>query len=106
MCSIERCDAEPVAKGLCARHYMRQRRQGSPDKTGKPGRPRGVYQETYRPLFRNWSPRKLARHIRAMRMIEDDGLRRKAIEENIRHGVNVSSLEEAAEFICSKEFEQ
>jgi len=40
MCKIEGCRAEPIAKGLCAMHYMRLRRQGDASKTGKPGRPR------------------------------------------------------------------
>jgi hypothetical protein len=29
MCVIDGCDAKPTAKGLCAKHYMRQRRRGS-----------------------------------------------------------------------------
>jgi hypothetical protein len=40
MCSIEGCDANPVAHGLCAKHYMRRRRTGDPGKVGKAGRPR------------------------------------------------------------------
>jgi hypothetical protein len=38
-CSVPGCNQPPVAKGYCARHYMRVRRQGDPDKVGKPGRP-------------------------------------------------------------------
>jgi hypothetical protein len=31
-----------VAQGLCAKHYMRMRQTGDPNKTGKRGRPRGI----------------------------------------------------------------
>jgi hypothetical protein len=34
---FEECDGKPVAKGLCAKHYMRMRRTGDPDETRKPG---------------------------------------------------------------------
>jgi DNA-binding response OmpR family regulator len=38
MCTIEGCDRKPVAKGLCAKHYMRVRRNGDPNQTRTPGR--------------------------------------------------------------------
>jgi hypothetical protein len=38
-CTIEGCGGEAVAKGLCAKHYMRLRRAGSADTVGKAGRP-------------------------------------------------------------------
>jgi hypothetical protein len=37
MCSIEGCGAKTVAKGLCAKHYMRLKRTGDAVKTGRPG---------------------------------------------------------------------
>jgi DNA-binding response OmpR family regulator len=40
MCTIVGCDRRPVAKGLCAKHYMRARRTGDPNQTGRPGRRR------------------------------------------------------------------
>jgi DNA-binding response OmpR family regulator len=40
MCTIEGCDRKPVARGLCAKHYMRARRTGDPTQTHKPGRKR------------------------------------------------------------------
>jgi DNA-binding response OmpR family regulator len=40
MCTIEGCDRKPVAKGLCAKHYMRARRTGDPSQTRMPGRRR------------------------------------------------------------------
>jgi hypothetical protein len=39
MCKIEGCDAKPVAKGLCLKHYMRERRTGHATATHKRGRP-------------------------------------------------------------------
>jgi ParB-like chromosome segregation protein Spo0J len=36
-CSIDGCGKAATAKGLCSRHYMRQRRHGSPDVTLPPG---------------------------------------------------------------------
>ena len=32
---IDGCHAKPVARGLCGKHYMRVRRQGSAEKTGE-----------------------------------------------------------------------
>ena len=40
MCTIEGCDRKPVAKGLCALHYMRARRTGDPNQIRKSGRKR------------------------------------------------------------------
>jgi hypothetical protein len=33
MCLVDGCDKKPIAKGLCAKHYMRQRRTGDPTLT-------------------------------------------------------------------------
>jgi hypothetical protein len=60
MCRIEGCDAKPVAKGLCAKHYMRQRRQGSPDKVGKPGRPCSPLLECLREEQREWERKRVS----------------------------------------------
>jgi hypothetical protein len=38
LCPIEGCQGRVLAKGLCAKHYMRARRTGDPNKTGKRGR--------------------------------------------------------------------
>src|SRR6516164_5784108 len=40
MCTIDGCDRKPVAKGLCALHYMRPRRTGDPNQIRKSGRRR------------------------------------------------------------------
>jgi hypothetical protein len=78
MCSIEGCDAKPVARGLCAKHYMRQRRAGDPMKTGRPGRPKAS--DTYTMLVRNkgfsfseTSKRTQDRMIRAWRILKACG---------------------------------
>jgi len=31
MCNIKGCDSNSVAKGLCAKHYMRKLRTGDPN---------------------------------------------------------------------------
>jgi hypothetical protein len=76
MCKIEGCGAKPVARGLCPKHYMRKRRQGSPRKVGKPGRPRSpllAFVLKYERLrLEDYgvepSPRKLARWARQLRL--------------------------------------
>ena len=37
-CKIEGCSNKSVAKGLCAKHYMRQRRTGDAEQVRRPGR--------------------------------------------------------------------
>ena len=37
-CKIEGCSNNPVAKGFCTKHYMRQRRTGDAEETRRPGR--------------------------------------------------------------------
>jgi hypothetical protein len=37
-CTITACTSDAVAKGLCAKHYMRQRRRGDPEAAYPPGR--------------------------------------------------------------------
>ena len=69
MCEIDGCDGKPVAKGLCAKHYMRQRRAGDPRRVRRPG-PKA---SEARYLMREWSPRTYARFVQAMRMLEDAG---------------------------------
>lgn len=63
MCTIQDCDREPVAHGLCAKHYMRARRTGDPNQIRKPGRKRDL-----EPMLKNRdrSPRLNARRARAV----------------------------------------
>ena len=77
MCRIDGCDREPTAKGLCAKHYMRLRRAGDPNRVRKPG----WKTSEARNLMREWSPRTFARFTLAMRMLEDAGI---GVEEKQR----------------------
>jgi len=51
MCDVKDCPNNSVAKGLCAKHYMRARRNGDPNKVRKRGptsdRPRAVSARTW-----------------------------------------------------------
>jgi hypothetical protein len=108
MCSIDGCDAKPVAKSLCAKHYMRVKRQGSPDKTGKPGRPRSPRLELTRSVFPDYSARTIARHNKAMQMLGSEALRKNVIQKNTRPNgsISVSGMLATAKFLCSEEFAQ
>jgi hypothetical protein len=70
MCSIQNCGEKPVAKGFCAKHYMRARRTGDAAKTRKPGRTPGPYSAL---VCDELSPRTQARYIRAMRILHEIG---------------------------------
>ena len=39
ICTVKGCQNAPIARGLCAMHYMRARRTGNAITVGKPGRP-------------------------------------------------------------------
>jgi hypothetical protein len=71
MCSIEGCDGKAIAKGLCAKHYMRLRRTGDPGSERKRGRPRDQDEmlAMTRTMFKEFSPRTIARHVRASRLL-------------------------------------
>jgi hypothetical protein len=47
-CHVAGCNAKPVAKGLCAKHYMRQRWTRDPNTVGKPGRKPDLYLQMVR----------------------------------------------------------
>jgi hypothetical protein len=108
MCSIEGCYAKPVAKGLCAKHYMRVKRQGSPDKTGKPGRPRSLGLDLTRSVFPDYSARTIARHNKALQMLGSEALRKNVIQKNTRPNgsISVSGMLATVRFLCSEEFAQ
>jgi hypothetical protein len=95
---IDGCDREPLAKGLCAKHYVRQRRAGDPSRVGKAGRKTPADLDYWRTTFPDWSPRAQARFVRAMRMLEDAGggteEKQRAIKAATRSNgsVNVSKL--------------
>jgi hypothetical protein len=72
MCSVEGCDLESAAKGLCAMHYMRMRRHGDVTVTRKAGRPRDEFVAVFRKLEcdAEMSPRSFSRMIRAHRCLK------------------------------------
>ena len=71
MCVIEGCECKPVAKGLCTKHYMRQRRTGDPSSVGKVGRKRSWQRLQMEKigLYSEWSPRTFTRYVQAMEML-------------------------------------
>jgi hypothetical protein len=69
-CSVPDCGVPAVARNLCAKHYMRARRRGDANSTGKPGRPRSEdYLKAVRQWFPDSSPRTQARWARIYRLI-------------------------------------
>jgi hypothetical protein len=111
MCNIEGCDAKPVAKGLCAKHYMRSRRHGSVDVKHKTGPKPGTRPDLdfHRSLFRDWSPRTIARFTEAMRAMSmaPDEKRIETIKAATRPNgsVNVSKLCELAIIVLAGHLE-
>ena len=95
MCIITDCQNKPVAKGLCAKHYMRQRRSGDPNKVRKRGpvseRPAGV-------SARTWSRFTHAGLLfEAMGYSREDFLRAMEWVKRPNGSFNVSKLYEEAE---------
>ena len=69
MCSIKGCCGQSVAHGLCQKHYMRLRRCGDPNRVGKRGPKRPQWQQGFRAMFPNYSPRTQARQITAFKLL-------------------------------------
>jgi hypothetical protein len=94
MCTIEGCETETVAKGLCWKHYMRWRRTGDPAKARKPGRKRDPVLMAYRGILGDWSPRTLGRYALAMRLLPDEEARLAVIQRATRSNgsLNVSRM--------------
>jgi hypothetical protein len=66
----------PVAKGLCGKHYQRQRRTGDPEKVRPAGRPWSnpkIQATRQSGLAAEWSPRTLARYVRAWDILDELG---------------------------------
>src|SRR4051812_5922697 len=66
MCSIEGCAGQPVAKGLCSKHYMRVRRTGNSLMTRKPGPTSSKTSLMLTTLFPDWSASRCSRYKLAM----------------------------------------
>jgi hypothetical protein len=81
MCVIEGCDTKPVAKGLCAKHNMRQRRTGDPNRVRKPGRKRNPVLEL---LTENRSRRSNMRFVLAARWLREAGADDDALRQAIK----------------------
>jgi hypothetical protein len=97
LCNINGCDARVVAKGLCAKHYMRARRHGSPDKKHKPGPKRREYRQMFRPMLGEWSPRTQARWLLAQKLVPSKELQKLIKRASRPNGsLNVSRLLEMA----------
>jgi hypothetical protein len=95
MCMIEGCNTKPVAKGLCAMHYMRQRRTSDPNQVRKSGRKRNPALEL---LTENRSRRANMRFVLAAQWLReagaDDDVLRQAIKAASRPNgtLNISRL--------------
>jgi hypothetical protein len=98
MCSIDGCAAKAVAKGLCAKHYMRQRRHGDPGKVCKAGRPRSELSTRAEWVFPNASLSTRGRWKAAMKLLSGDPEAGEVVRRATRPNgsVNVSRLLEMA----------
>ena len=107
MCSIEGCDGKTVAKGLCAKHYMRVRRTGDPSKTRPPGPPRkGGLTAFLRSKFSDLSPSTQNRHIRAYKVLTafggQEALEAAILKASRANGsLNVAAMERQADLVLS-----
>jgi hypothetical protein len=98
MCSVVNCRGEPVARGLCAKHYMRWRRAGDPTETRRPGRPRDVLHEEARDIGPSMSARTRSRWAAARRLLGYSAAAEAAFKAAYRPdgGINVSAVLEIA----------
>lgn len=120
MCTIKGCDAPPVAKGLCTKHYARWRRSGDANNGRKSGRPLDHLLAITAQMFPNWSSRTRATYAEAWRRFDaiaelagdedPDKRMRDAINSIIRRNgsfsvakLNAISEEQASLLLASKE---
>ena len=96
MCKIKDCDGKSVAHGLCQKHYMRLRRTGDPERVGRRGPKLPEWEQGYRALFPEVSPRTLARLLQAFKLLRtlDPETHKWAVEVASRPNgsLNVSKL--------------
>jgi hypothetical protein len=102
MCMMEGCEGKVIAKGLCAKHYMRQRRTGDASQTRKRGPRPSPWLEYLRDLLPEYSPRTRARYAQAMSWLSPHGQEamKSAIDAATRPNgtVNVTRLIEIAAY--------
>jgi hypothetical protein len=103
MCKIKGCYGKKVARGLCAKHYMRWMRTGSTE-TRKPGpRPKRSLRNDIREAMREekWSARTMARFLKAFELLSvcgQDVSKNAILAASRRSGsLNVSKLLDLAE---------
>src|SRR5215472_15642373 len=73
MCNIQGCDSQPVAKGLCGKHYMRQLRTGDPNTAPRKSGPKSDpvrRQQRVTMNDCNWSDRTFARYRKAITILQ------------------------------------
>lgn len=100
MCSIKGCDAPMLAKGLCAKHYMRQRKHGKTNVVEKRGRKQNKDKAAQRQLMMpgGWSESTFERYWLAFKVRNSSGAsdqeRNQAIKNAARPSgsLNVSKL--------------
>src|SRR3954452_23181247 len=94
MCTIEGCGNKPVAKGLCAKHYMRLRRTGDPLRTRRSGPKPSALVAAQRELLRDCSDRAFARYRLALELLPSKEDRKRAIAAASRPNgsLNISKL--------------
>lgn len=98
MCNVKGCRSKAVAKGLCAKHYMRLRRTGDPQEVRRAGRkPSTDLMSLFmRKNVPEWSDRTHARYQQAMVLMSDwnQKSREEVLKTAIRPNgsVNVSRL--------------
>ena len=101
VCMIEGCEAKAAAKGLCPKHYMRQRRAGDPSRVRKSGRKKSELREAIGEIGQGWSPRTRQRFAAAVKMLReacDDGKVAELMKAATRPSgsLNVSKLQDMA----------
>ena len=108
MCSIKGCNAPTVAKGMCARHYMRLRTHGSADVVQQRGRKPDPDKIAARKTFKEWSPRTFERYWSAITLLKASGISEEEQRQAIRNAtrkwgsINVARLIDVAEVIYAK----
>jgi hypothetical protein len=71
MCKIKKCKGKVLARGLCAKHYMRLRRTGNPEQVRQPGRPQLPFTEHLNTTYPEMSARTKARFRKAMQLLQE-----------------------------------
>lgn len=105
-CSIDGCDDPVKAHGLCAKHYMRLRRNGDARAVKPPGPQASEHRRAMRYTLREMSDRTFARYLKSVKMIRAcGGDAKQAVSECARPNgsINVSKLERLAEGMLLRE---